>query len=39
MTCEIDPAHSSVQLSVRHMGLSNVRGEFSTISGTGDTHR
>ena len=30
---EIDPAHSSVQFSVRHMMVSNVRGEFSKLSG------
>lgn len=33
-TYEIDPAHSSVHFSVRHMMLSNVRGEFAKISGT-----
>ncbi len=31
---QIDPAHSSVQFSVRHMMISNVRGEFRKISGT-----
>jgi polyisoprenoid-binding protein YceI len=31
---EIDPAHSSVQFSIRHMTVSNVRGEFGTVSGT-----
>jgi polyisoprenoid-binding protein YceI len=30
---EIDPAHSSAQFSVRHMMVSNVRGEFSKLSG------
>ena len=34
VTYEIDPAHSSVQFSVRHMMLSNVRGEFTKVSGT-----
>jgi polyisoprenoid-binding protein YceI len=34
ITYEIDPAHSSVQFSVRHMMLSNVRGEFTKVSGT-----
>jgi polyisoprenoid-binding protein YceI len=34
LTYEIDPAHSSVHFSVRHMMVSNVRGEFSKISGT-----
>jgi polyisoprenoid-binding protein YceI len=29
---EIDPAHSSVQFSVRHMMVSNVRGEFTKVS-------
>jgi polyisoprenoid-binding protein YceI len=33
-TWQIDPAHSSVQFSVRHMMVSNVRGEFSKVSGT-----
>jgi len=33
-TYEIDPAHSSAQFSVRHMMVSNVRGEFSKLSGT-----
>ena len=31
---EIDPAHTSVQFSVRHMMVSNVRGEFRKVSGT-----
>lgn len=31
---KIDPAHSSVTFSVRHMMLSNVPGRFSQISGT-----
>jgi polyisoprenoid-binding protein YceI len=30
----IDPAHSNVQFSVRHMMLSNVSGEFGKASGT-----
>lgn len=34
ITYEIDPAHSSVHFSVRHMMLSNVRGEFGKVSGT-----
>ena len=33
-TYQIDPAHSSVQFSVRHMMISNVRGSFSGIKGT-----
>ena len=33
-TWEIDPAHSSVGFSVRHMMISNVRGEFTKLSGT-----
>ncbi len=32
-TWEIDPAHSSVQFSVRHMMVSNVRGEFAKFTG------
>jgi polyisoprenoid-binding protein YceI len=34
ITYEIDPAHSSVHFSVRHMMLSNVRGEFAKLTGT-----
>jgi polyisoprenoid-binding protein YceI len=33
-TYQIDPAHSSVQFSVRHLMLSNVRGTFSGVKGT-----
>ena len=32
-TYEIDATHSSVQFSVRHMMISNVRGEFTKLSG------
>ena len=37
-TYEIDPAHTSVQFSIRHLMISNVRGEFTKLSGkaTGD---
>ena len=31
---QIDPAHSNVSFSVRHMMVSNVRGEFTKVSGT-----
>ena len=34
ITYEIDPIHSSVHFSVRHMMLANVRGEFTKVSGT-----
>jgi polyisoprenoid-binding protein YceI len=30
----IDPAHSSVHFSVRHLMVSNVRGEFTKLTGT-----
>ena len=33
-TWTLDPAHSSVQFSVRHMMVSNVRGEFAKVAGT-----
>lgn len=33
-TWAIDPAHSEVDFSIRHMGLSNVRGHFSGVKGT-----
>jgi polyisoprenoid-binding protein YceI len=31
---DIDPAHSSAHFSVRHMMISNVKGEFGKVSGT-----
>ena len=30
----LDPAHSAVGFSVRHLMITNVRGEFQTVSGT-----
>ena len=33
-TWQIDPAHSNVSFSVRHMMVSNERGEFTKVSGT-----
>ncbi|HEX3051440.1 MAG TPA: YceI family protein [Aggregatilineaceae bacterium] len=33
MAWQIDNAHSSVQFSVRHMMITNVRGEFERFSG------
>src|SRR5882757_6027855 len=33
-TYVIDPAHSTADFRVRHLMISNVRGEFSGISGT-----
>jgi len=33
-TYDIDPAHSAAHFSVRHMMISNVRGEFTKVSGT-----
>lgn len=33
-TYAIDPAHSNVQFSVRHMMISNVKGAFSGVKGT-----
>ena len=33
VTYTIDPAHSSAHFSVRHMMISNVRGEFTKVSG------
>jgi len=32
-TWSIDPTHSSVHFKVRHMMISNVRGEFRTVRG------
>jgi polyisoprenoid-binding protein YceI len=34
LTYEIDPTHSSVHFSVRHMMIGNVRGEFAKVAGT-----
>jgi polyisoprenoid-binding protein YceI len=31
---QIDPKHTAAQFSVRHLGISTVRGEFSKVSGT-----
>src|SRR5271169_5680431 len=33
-TWKIDPNHSAAQFSVRHMGISTVRGSFTKVSGT-----
>lgn len=33
-TWKIDPAHSAAQFSIRHMGISTVRGNFTKVSGT-----
>jgi polyisoprenoid-binding protein YceI len=33
---EIDPSHSQAQFQVRHMMISNVRGEFNKVAGTVD---
>jgi polyisoprenoid-binding protein YceI len=30
---QIDPAHSAAQFAVRHMMISNVKGEFTKVSG------
>src|SRR5260370_40980134 len=31
---DLDPAHSSAHFSVRHIMISNVRGEFTKVTGT-----
>jgi polyisoprenoid-binding protein YceI len=33
-TWQLDPAHSNAQFSVRHLGISNVQGEFTKVSGS-----
>ena len=33
-TWQIDPVHSSAQFKVKHMMISSVKGEFTSISGT-----
>ena len=32
-TWNIDPVHSSAQFKVKHMMISNVKGEFSAVKG------
>jgi polyisoprenoid-binding protein YceI len=34
VTWELDPAHSHAQFKVRHMMISNVKGEFTKLTGT-----
>jgi polyisoprenoid-binding protein YceI len=33
---ELDPSHSNAQFVVRHLGISNVQGQFTKISGTAE---
>jgi polyisoprenoid-binding protein YceI len=33
-TWQIDPAHTNAQFVVRHLGISNVQGDFTKVSGT-----
>lgn len=33
-TWNVDPAHSSVKFSVKHLGIATVRGEFTEFEGT-----
>jgi len=33
-TWQLDPAHSNAQFSVRHLGISNVQGEFTKVTGS-----
>lgn len=33
-TYKLDPAHSAAQFSVKHMGISTVRGTFTKVNGT-----
>ncbi len=33
-TWQIDPAHANAQFTVRHLGISNVSGQFTKVSGT-----
>lgn len=33
-TWTIDPSHSSVEFSVKHMGIASVRGVFNRFEGT-----
>jgi polyisoprenoid-binding protein YceI len=33
-TWQLDPMHTNAQFTVRHLGISNIQGEFTKISGT-----
>ena len=33
-TWTVDPAHTTVGFSVKHMGIANVRGKFTEFEGT-----
>ncbi|HEX7500336.1 MAG TPA: YceI family protein, partial [Polyangia bacterium] len=33
-TWEIDPAHTSIEFSVRHMMVSTVKGQFEKVKGS-----
>ena len=33
-TYQIDPAHANAQFTVRHLGISNVQGEFTKVTGS-----
>lgn len=37
MHWNIDPAHTTASFKVRHLGITNVRGTFSDITGTAQT--
>ncbi len=37
-TWAIDPAHSVAEFKVKHMMISNVKGQFSGLSGTLERH-
>ena len=34
MRYNIDPSHSSAEFSVRHLMITNVRGEFAGVTGS-----
>lgn len=36
MAWQVDPAHTSVEFSVRHMAITTVRGRFERVEGTVD---
>lgn len=37
MNWNIDPAHTTASFKVRHLGITNVRGSFSGVTGTAQT--
>src|SRR5215472_847330 len=37
-TWKLDPLHTQVEFSAKHLGMMTVRGHFAEVSATGDIH-